>query len=364
LGRTHSTSGLALVALVFAVTLSESGVGAAGPASPRRSGPPPRTEPRQPIAAVAVETCALTGTTKLGTDVVIYDRVEGGRPIAQFAGAVTPLRLGPFPGAGTERVPVATGTGSGSFRIQGYLDSAQVPLITTRDIPVVADHVWIAAQQEVVFLGAGPGKLYVRKDLTHPLSQSFKGWATCDHFSLTRSTRTEWTVPGEARGYLVQQDPTELFSLPDTKEPPVTSLIGARGMLLWSEEQRGAFVHLVYHGEVVINAWGRLRDFRALPPGETSDRLSHAVVAPNPPALKLADSPRVVRTKREVTLRSGAHANAPVIGKIEVGTDTYVLDIVAGFASVLPKSLHVAPHGDGQFWAKGTDLGLPPPKVR
>jgi hypothetical protein len=244
------------------------------------------------------------------------------------------------------------------------MDGAQVPLITTRDVPVVADHVWIAAQQQVVFLGAGPGKLYVREDLTRPLSQSFRAWASCDYFTLTRGTRTEWTVPGEARAYLVQQDPMDLFGVPDAKEPAVTSLYGARGMLLWSEEKRGAFVHLVYHGEVVVNAWGRLRDLRALPPGETSDRLAPPPVAPNPPALKLADSPRVVRTRREVTLRSGANANAPVIGRIEVGTDTYVLDNVGGWASVLPKSLHVAPYGDGQFWAKGTDLGLPPPKVR
>jgi hypothetical protein len=35
-----------------------------------------------------------------------------------------------------------------------------------------------------------------------------------------------------------------------------------------------------------------------------------------------------------------------------------VLDTVAGWASVLPKALSVAPSGSNQFWVRGKDLGM------
>jgi hypothetical protein len=35
-----------------------------------------------------------------------------------------------------------------------------------------------------------------------------------------------------------------------------------------------------------------------------------------------------------------------------------VLDLVAGWASVMPKTLNVVPGPDGQFWVKAADLGI------
>ncbi len=341
MGSTHSTFGLLVV--MAAAWLCSSAA---------------RAEPHKSGRVSSAESCTLSGSAHLGQDVLIYNLAQDGRPIARFTGGSTALRVGPVPLDTARRVPVATGTGSGSFRIDGYVDGLEVPLFTTREVPIVEGHLWIAAEQAVVLLGGAPGRIQVRKDLSRPLSQSFKVMAACDNFALTRGTPPGWSPPGEARGYLVQEDPADLFAAADTGAARVTSLIGARGMLLWSEDRRGAFVHLLYHGEVVINAWGRLRDFRALPPGETSDRLLPASIVSNPPRLALAESPRLVRTKHEVKLRSAAQATAPVIGKIEVDTETYVLDLVAGWASVLPKALNVAPPSDGQFWAKGSELGI------
>jgi hypothetical protein len=342
LGRTHST--LTVLAVMAAVLLGSS----------ESAAEPPKTS----SSPSAVDACTFSGSTKLGADVAIYDQPQGGRPIARFTGGSTALRAGPVPLDVAQRVPVATGTGTGSFRIEGFVDTLEVPIFTTREVPVVPGHLWIGAQQAVVLVGGAAGKVHVRKDLGRPLSQSFKAWAACDQLSLAHTSPPGWSPPGEARGFLVQEDPADLFGEPSATGAPLTSLIGARGMLLWSEERRGAFVHLVYHGEVVIDAWGRQRDFRALPPGETSDRLAAATAVPNPPSLKLAESPRIVKTTRETKIRSAANATGSVIGKIEVGTETFVLDIVAGWASVLPKQLNVAPYGDGQFWVKASELGL------
>jgi hypothetical protein len=66
----------------------------------------------------------------------------------------------------------------------------------------------------------------------------------------------------------------------------------------------------------------------------------------------------VVKTTREIVLRADARDSARIIGRIETDTETYVLDVVVGWASVLPKSLHVMPVGEQQFWASAKELGI------
>ena len=58
-------------------------------------------------------------------------------------------------------------------------------------------------------------------------------------------------------------------------------------------------------------------------------------------------------------MRDAASDKGNVIGKIEPGTETYVLDTVAGWTSVLPKALNVMPYGEGQFWVKAGDWRQP-----
>jgi hypothetical protein len=112
----------------------------------------------------------------------------------------------------------------------------------------------------------------------------------------------------------------------------------------------------VHRGELVINAWGRLTDFPLL------DEVGYPEVPPTrsstPPRLHFPGEPRLVRTRSEVPLWNAASAKAMALGRIEADTETYVLDVVAGWAYVLPKSLAVVPCGDEHFWVKAADLGL------
>ena len=193
MGRTHSTF------LVAAITALGATRAAAEP-------------PKSASSVAAPDTCTFSGAVKLGTDVTIYDQAQGGRPIARFTGATTPLRAGPVPLDASHRVPVATGTGTGSFRIEGFVDGMEVPIFTARDVPVVPGHLWIASHQLVVLLGGASGKVQVRKDLGRPLSQSFKAWAACTELTLSNGSPSAWSPPGEARGYLVQEDPADLLS--------------------------------------------------------------------------------------------------------------------------------------------------------
>ena len=63
----------------------------------------------------------------------------------------------------------------------------------------------------------------------------------------------------------------------------------------------------------------------------------------------------VIRTDHEV---GKIHLDkGKVIGTLESGAEVYRLDVVAGWASVLPKALNVAPHGEDQsFWVKAKGL--------
>jgi hypothetical protein len=126
----------------------------------------------------------------------------------------------------------------------------------------------------------------------------------------------------------------------------------------FSSEQRGGFVHIEYGGEIGIDAWAKASDLQAMPRGETSDVPPGSYTLTSPPQLQLEKTPRIVTTQREVPLRVAARdAEAPV-GVIEPATEVYVMDTVAGWANVLPKSLHVLPADNLSFWVKAVDLGL------
>ena len=66
----------------------------------------------------------------------------------------------------------------------------------------------------------------------------------------------------------------------------------------------------------------------------------------------------MVKPARDVPLRAAAKESEATIGVVEPGAETFVLDVVAGWASVMPKAMNVLPGPDGQFWVKASDLGI------
>jgi hypothetical protein len=304
--------------------------------------------------------CTVQGNPQMPKDLEIYAAERTGGAIARFSGGTSALTVTEFPTGGSGRARVETGTGTGSFRIGGYIDVTKIPVYTARQVTVKAGHLWIGKHRKVSVLGASGSNLRVRKSLSTPISQSFTTTAACASFTLEERTPPGWEVPGHARGYVVKKDQVELYDDASTGSL-VTTLqraAGSEGILLWSRERKGGWVRVEYHGEIVIDAWARATDLKALPPGETMDEVKGPVVRRNPPRLALSEQPQVVRTSKEVPLRDAAGDGSTVIGRIEADTETYVLDTVAGWASVLPKSLHVAPVSDGQFWVKASELGL------
>jgi hypothetical protein len=66
----------------------------------------------------------------------------------------------------------------------------------------------------------------------------------------------------------------------------------------------------------------------------------------------------VVKAPREVAIRARASDSDTPIGVIEPEAEAYVLDVVAGWVSVMPKGLEVVPRPDGQFWVRAEELGM------
>jgi hypothetical protein len=337
------------VALVaFFITLSSSGRPAHGSTGPAGSTGLPSS----------AATCVLRGIAEPRVNANIED--SQGRVIARFSGAPTALLASDFPADAHGRVRIETGTGAGGFRIRGQLAIGDLPLYTTGNVAVVQNHVWIGARRSVSFIASAPGRLRIEKRLSQPFSQSFLAWAPCNAVSLAAAPPPGFSPEGNARGYLLKKSSLELFDQPATGSPisTLTRSGDVESVLFFSSERRGDFVSLSYHGEVLIEAWARARDLSALDPGETSDQLAQRGSTRSAPRLAVQGEPRVVKPARDVPLRAAAKESEATIGVVEPGAETFVLDVVAGWASVMPKAMNVLPGPDGQFWVKASDLGI------
>jgi hypothetical protein len=289
--------------------------------------------------------CALRGRGVVPLDTTINDGT--GRPIARFGGAETLLIVSGLSTATPPRARIETGTFQGGFRIRGFVDARKLPLATTENIAVVPGHVWIGARRAVTVVGVAPDKLKIEKKVTLPLHQTLTAFTACQKLTLGTP------VPPVLRAGSL-----------DLRDGPrgnvVTTLYKAGGvpsMLFFGSEGPGGWVRLEYHGEVVLDAWAHGPDVQALPPGETMDQLAPPSSVRNSARVVVPGAPRVVKAPREIPLRHVAKDGAP-IGVIEAGAETYVIDVVAGWASVLPRGLDVMPIANGQFWVKKEELGL------
>jgi hypothetical protein len=310
----------------------------------------------------AVVSCTLSGSTLPAIDTVIYEKSDGSSAVAKLTGGKIGITVSDFFAGGGDRVRVKTGAGSG-FRIDGWIDASKLSVFTSKDVPVVQSHIFIAAQREVALVAAGSGKLRVKRQVGSPFGQAFTGWAPCGSLSLSATTASGWTPAGSARGYVAKKD-VELFDSGDEGRSMISMLSpdsSSDGVLLWSTEKKGGWVHLEHHSDVVIDAWARASDLHALKRGETQDAQPGATTKRNPPTLKLGGNASLKTAPKDLTIRASGSDKGKAIGTLESGAEVYVLDTVAGWSSVLPKALNVTPHGeDGQFWVKAKELNASP----
>jgi hypothetical protein len=264
--------------------------------------------------------------------------------------------LSKLPQGKEQRASVIT---KGGVTLQGYLDPKRVSLYTQRAVAVAVGAVWVGTGHEVKFIMAGVRGVQVERRLVGSFDQVVSAWAPCAALSLDRTVPKPWDVPGSAQGFVSKGSVVELFSEPTRGASAVFSARAAQyadGILFWSTSRRAGFVRIEYHGDVVIDAWARHQDLKMLPPGERSDRLVAPRKRRSPPMLKLQGKPKVTRLAKPTKLRLTAKDSAEPVGVVEAGTEVYVLDTIAGWASVLPKALDLTAPGGGQFWISAEAL--------
>lgn len=318
--------------------------------------------PLSPVAQAKVPetapSCGQKGRVVFDKDTVLSDAT--GRRVARFSGGESAVTFSSPPSDGSDLARIETGTGQGSFRIQGFVKASELRIYTGVSVPLVSGHVWLRPGTRVVAAGSSSGKVRIEKQLSAPFNQRFSALADCSALTFTPPAASSLSVPGDARVYLMK---VSLLDLYDTA--PRGSIIftvqrapSTDSVRFFSTEQRGGFVHIQYGAELGIDAWAKASDLHALPRGETSDVPASSYTMTSPPQLQLQKAPRILRVARELPLRVAAREAEAPIGVIEPDTDVFVIDTVAGWANVLPQSLHILPADNLSFWVKAADLGI------
>lgn len=159
----------------------------------------------------------------------------------------------------------------------------------------------------------------------------------------------------------MKQSVLPLFDRPGAGAKPVTSLHLAstsRGLLFFGDRREGDYIHVLYHRDVAIEGWIAARDLEILPRGELIDQSASKYAAPNDKRLAMRADGQLYRAPSDLPLYGRADPKQPPIGTVVKDTELYVLDVVVGWASVLPKQLDVVPIGDRHFWVRASELGL------
>ena len=311
---------------------------------------------QSPQVGEAFVPCAFRGRATMPLHTPITD--AGGRPIARFSGAETSLVVAGLSTATPARARIETGIGQGGFRVRGFIEARKLPIATVEDVPVVAGRIFIGARRSVSVLSVTPGKVQIEKRVTTPLSQSFTTFTTCSRLTLGTPVPPGFSPAGHARGFVLRRSALELFDRPEGSAVSVLHKApDVSGVLFFSTEESAAWVRLEYRGEVLVDAWAKKADLEALARGETMDQPVSSASLRSSARLALPNTPRVVKSPRELPLRAAAKEGEP-IGVVEAGAETIVLDVVAGWVSVLPKALDVMPVENAQFWVKKEELGI------
>ena len=301
--------------------------------------------------------CVLSGTYPLPKGNQIFDAPSGGRAIANFTGTYVPLRLSEIPADATNgRARVSTTSGSGSFRIDGYIAPAVIPVFTTRDVAVNNGHIWVSGAQRVKIVQAASNALTVEMSVLGTSNQTVRASAPCDAFALQQGTPTAMEVPGNGRGYLTKSTSIDFYDAANGSAIFTLRMIEGASQLFWSTEQRAGFVHIQSRADLTIDAWVHQRDLDPLKKGEMMDQFIPPVTKVQGAQLALDNAPRVVRATKEIPLRSKRDDKERPIGAIEPGAEIYVMEVMAGWANVLPKNLAVMPPDDGGFWIPSGDV--------
>jgi hypothetical protein len=328
---------------------------ASTPASPYRA-----AATDGPSRGVHMVRCEIRGTSAMPKDAVLWDAPQGGTPVATFAGQPIGIAAYEMPVLPSGRAKIRT---SGGLEVEGWVAAADLPLSADDQVPVVAGHVWLARGQKLAFAAAtadAPDRVTVDAHLAGQVVQTIRVTPPCSALTLDKPVRPGWDAPGSGRGYVPRQGQIDLYG-----EPGASAIFSAHprapetSMLMWSTEARGGFVHVLFHDDLVVDAWARESDLVALKPGETMDLPAPTADAAGAAHLAASGTPALVRVTKDTPIRLTPQNSSRPVGIVAPGTDLYVIDTVLGWSRVLPRALNLLPPGGRSFWVRSADIASP-----
>jgi hypothetical protein len=287
----------------------------------------------------------------------MHDTPLGGRVIGRFTGNLVPMAMSEIPpNPVSDRVKIVTSTGSGAVRIEGYVPGSAIPAFVTRDVPVYAGHVWISRAQKVKLVAATASSVTVEMTISGSRNQAVRGPTTCDGLALERGAPTVFEVPGNGRGYLTKESTTDIYDQPNGNVIFTLQMLEGSQQLFWSTETRAGFVHVQNRLDVTFDGWVRWASLEAIKKGEMMDTYIPPTSQVSGAQLALDRTPRVATAARLIPIRLRRDEKEAPIGWVEPGAEIYILETVAGWTNVLPKSLYLLPPEDFGFWVPSNEV--------
>lgn len=342
-----------LLAALFGVVSSTVSLTSEGPGVAEARADTPTAAP---AGGVTGSTCLLKGTSVVQKGTQLFDAASGGRAIANFVGSPVPMQMSEIPAdPANGRAKLVTSTGSASVRLEGYVPTSAILVYTTRDLPVMAGNVWITSAQKVTLARATQDNMQVELAVAGTRSQRVKATATCDALALQRGTPVPVEVPPNGRGYLTKETTIDVFDRPSGDVVFTFLMLEGSSQLFWSTETRAGFVHVKSRSDLALDGWVRWKDLEPLKKGEMMDQYTPPSSAVAGAQLAIDKPPPVRTATKEIAIRARRDEKAKPIGVVEVGAEIYVMETMAGWSNVLPKSLHVLPPDDGGFWIPSSE---------
>jgi hypothetical protein len=148
---------------------------------------------------------------------------------------------------------------SGGFRFGGMLEARDVPIRATRQIPIVAGHIWI---EEGVPLGVSPG-LRVTSHYTEGLD--VVATATCEQIGIGEKT---WWPKVHGTPYHLAHATFDLLDAPSGRVVAAALKPRSEIYTLWTDRADKGYVHVLNRDWISVDGWVKETE---LLPGEGGD---------------------------------------------------------------------------------------------
>jgi hypothetical protein len=311
-------------------------------------------------AAFAEPACSFGGVTQPELETEIVD--ERGHAFARLTGSAIALTVEALPEMPSVRARIVTSIPEvPGFRVAGYASVRALGIRTKSRIDILPPLLALPPGVRIDAAVRVGNDLFIEKRLSGDFEQTLAARTTCDAIGFGDAPAPALeALPEKARAYRFGTDALALFdsAVAETPRAMLARHTGAVPVLFYALAEERERVLLRYDGDVLVRAWAYKRDLEPLARGELFDRLAPVRSVRSVPKLALAGSPSVHRANQALPLRTQAAKSAAIIGEVRPDAEFYVVEVISGWASVLPRSLAVMPLPERQFWVEAKLLDL------